>query len=476
MNKKIKLNTKKVAFCRFKKLGKNYLITNDIGNHFLLSPELFKQYMGGTLDRGSETYRELEKREFIGDSLDRRKIVDEYRKRNGFVFLGPSLHIVVTTLRCNYNCVYCQASSRNLKEKGYDMDIETAKKTVDTIFCSPSKVITIEFQGGEPLVNWPVVKFIVEYARKKNEKAGKNLFITLVTNLSLLTEEKYKFLTKNRVIFCTSLDGPKELHNKNRPWPGKDSYQATSGWIKKIQDRQKKDTDLYHISALLTVSRFSLGHSKEIIDTYRRFGFSGIHLRPLSFLGLSGKMRNGIGYSAEEFLEYWRETMDYIISLNLKGEYFAERGSKIMLQKILTDRDPGFLDLRSPCGAGIGQLLYNYDGKVYTCDEGRMLGSNTFLIGNVKENSYKEIISHDTVKSLCVASLLESLPCDNCAYKPYCGVCPVLNYALYGDIFTFMPGNEKCQLHRGMLDYLFEKLQNKEIEEVFKSWVEPQID
>lgn len=476
MNKRINLNNKKVAFCRFKKLKDNYLITNDIGNYFFLSPPLFKQYLEGNLDKSSEVYRALEEKEFIGDSLDKKSLVDNYRKRNAFLFLGPSLHIVVVTLRCNYNCVYCQASSRNLKEKGYDMDIATAKKVVNTIFCTPNNLITIEFQGGEPLVNWPTVKFIVEYAKKKNKKAGKNLFITLVTNLSLLTEERYKFLVKNRVIFCTSLDGPKDLHDRNRPWSGGSSYEATTKWIKKTKAHQKKDIDLYHVSALLTVSRFSLKYPKEIIDTYRKFGFSGVHLRPLSFLGLSGTMRSRIGYSIKEFMEYWRETMDYIIDLNLKGENFTERGSKILLQKMLTDFDPGFLDLRSPCGAGIGQMLYNYDGKVYTCDEGRMLGNDTFLIGNVNKNSYREMVSHETVKSLCVASLLESLPCDNCAYKPYCGVCPVLNYALYGDIFTSLPGNERCQLSQGMLDYLFEKLQNKKIAEVFENWVNPKIE
>lgn len=475
MNRPINLNGKKVAFCRFKRLGGNYLVTNDIGNYFFLSPPLFRQYLEGNLDKKGKTYQDMEKLEFIGDSLDRKALVEAYRKRNGFFFLGPSLHIVVVTLRCNYHCVYCQASSRNLEEKGYDMDIGTARKTVDTIFRTPNNLVTIEFQGGEPLVNWPVVKFIVEYARKKNEKAGKNLFITLVSNLSLLTEEKYKFLTKNRVIFCTSLDGPKELHNKNRPSPGRDSFEATTKWIKRIQEHQREDADLYHVSALLTVSKFSLAYPREIIDTYRKFGFAGIHLRPLSFLGLSGKMRSRIGYSVREFLKYWRKTMDYIIALNLKGVEFSERGSRIMLQKIMTERDPGFLDLRSPCGAGIGQMLYNYDGKVYTCDEGRMLGNDTFLIGNVKKDSYKEIVSHDTVKSLCVASLLENLPCDHCAYKPYCGVCPVLNYALYGDIFTSLPSCEMCQLHQGMLDYLFKKLQNKEIAEVFNNWVRPKI-
>jgi len=472
--KEINFNQKKVGFCRFKKIGDKYLLTNEIGRYLFLSPDSFKQFMEGTLDESSKTYQKLEENEFIKGSLDRNSLVEKYRQRNGFVFVGPSLHIVVVTLRCNYKCIYCQASSRDVKEKGYDMDIATARKVVDTVFCSPSNAITIEFQGGEPLVNWPVVKFIVEYAREKNKNAKKSLFITLVSNFSLLTEERYKFLAENGVIFCTSLDGPEKLHNKNRPWPGGDSFKAATFWIKKIKKRQEKDPSLYHLSALLTISKFSLKYPKEIIDTYIKLGFSGIHLRPLSFLGLSGKMRSGVGYSAEEFVKYWKETMDYIISLNLKGRIFSERGSRIMLRKIFTDLDPNFLDLRSPCGAGIGQVLYNYDGNIYTCDEGRMIGDKTFLIGNVGENSYKEIISHDTVKSICVASLLDNLPCDNCAYKPYCGVCPVLNYALYGNVFNSLPNNERCKLHQGMFDYLFEKMQDEKVKNIFQAWLKPQ--
>ena len=479
MDKKIgeiKFNSKKVGFCRLRKIDDKYLVTNDIGRYVFLSPNLFEQFMEGSLDENSKTYQELEQNEFIRNSLDKKTLVEKYRRRNSFVFQGPSLHIVVVTLRCNHKCIYCQASSRDLREKGYDMDIATARKAVDTVFRSPSKAITIEFQGGEPLVNWPVVKFIVEYARKKNERAKKSLFIALVSNFSLLTEERYKFLDRNRVIFCTSLDGPEELHNKNRPWSGGNSYKVTASWIKKITKNQKEDSSLYHLSALLTVSKFSLKYPREIIDTYLKLELSGIHLRPLSFLGLSGKMRSMVGYSTEEFLKFWRKAMDYIIDLNLKGKIFYERGSRIILSKILTDQDPNFLDLRSPCGAGIGQMLYNYNGKVYTCDEGRMIGDDTFMIGDVKKNNYKEMVSHDTVKSICIASLLDNLPCDNCVYKPYCGVCPVLNYALYGDIFTSLSHNERCKLHRGIFDYLFEKLQNEKIKDIFRGWVEPKID
>ncbi len=120
--KELKFNSKKVGFFRFKKLGDKYLVTNDIGRYVFLSPNLFKQFIEGTLSENSDIYQELEKNEFIKDSLNINNLAGKYRQRNAFIFQGPTLHIVVVTLRCNQKCLYCQASSRNIEERGYSQD------------------------------------------------------------------------------------------------------------------------------------------------------------------------------------------------------------------------------------------------------------------------------------------------------------------------------------------------------------------
>ena len=467
---KFKINKKTVGFFRFKKLNDKYLLTNDFGHYVFLTPPQFKKFLAG------DTNQELEEKGFIKNNFNLDKLMERYLSRNANTLIGPSLHIIVVTLRCNVKCIYCQASSRPMEEKKYDMQKSTAKRAVDLAFQSPSPAINIEFQGGEPLVNWPVVKFIVEYARKKNETEKKQLIMSLVSNFVLMSEEKFNFFVENRVSLCTSLDGPEELHNRNRPWPKGNSYKITTDWIKKIQEfekkKEKEGKKMFHLSSLVTLSRASLSYPKEIIDEYLKWGFKGIYLRPLSYLGASGILKDTIGYSTEEFLDFWKKSMDYIISINLKGKIFPDRGALILLRKILTDEDAGFLDLRSPCGAAIGQVLYNYDGKIYTCDEGRMLKDDTFMIGDVNKDSYQKIMSNDKIKTMITASTLENLTCDNCVYKPYCGVCPVKNYALYGNLFPQILNTDWCKTHRGMLDYLFEKLEDKKIkEEVFEKWV-----
>ncbi len=478
--KKIKINSRKVGFFRFKQLENgDFLLTNDFGFFAFLSPAEFKDYLEGKLDKEGELHLKLKEEGFIKDASSLDGLVKRYADRNCTLLMGPNLHIIVVSLRCNTKCVYCQASSRPMECTDYDMDKKTAKKTVDLAFESPSPVLTIEFQGGEPLVNWPVVKYIIDYVKKKSKEPknrDRKVNISMVTNFSLMTDDKLDFLVKNMVSLCTSLDGPEKIHVKNRPVPGANSYKMVTSWIKKIKnlekERKKAGRAVYNLSALLTVTKRSLDYPKEIIDEYRKWGFEGIFLRPLSYLGNSGggRAKDTIGYPVKDFLKFWKESMEHIISVNLKGEFFMERGSRIMLQKIFTDKDPGFTDLRSPCGAAVGQILYNHDGKIYTCDEGRMVGDDTFIIGDVEKSGYDDIIWNEKTKTMVTSSMLENFSCDFCVYKPYCGVCPVKNYALHGNLFPQMKNTEWCKLNMGQLDYLFEKMKDPEIEKIFRSW------
>lgn len=463
-----------VNHLRFKKLGEDYFITNDFGYFKFLKKKEFKGFLNGDLNQDDALFQDLYEKGFIKRDLSK---VDELTHRfackNSSILGGPGLHIIVTTLRCNYNCVYCQASSENMDAKGFDMDKETARKVVDRIFETTSNNITIEFQGGEPMVNWEVIKFIVDYGRKKEEESDKKVNFSLVTNFSLMTQERFDFLLEKGVIPCTSLDGPKELHNKNRPYADGDSYKKAIEWIKKYKKvRNEAKEDRPRINALVTISRESLKYPKEIVDEYLNLDLFGIHLRPLSYLGYSaGEAKNQIGYTADEFIDFWKKAIDYIIEINKEGKTFFERSVRLRLYKILTSRDPGYTDLSSPCGAVLGQVLYNYNGDLYTCDEGRMIEDDSFKIGHVDNVSYEEMVNGETTKMMLSASTLENQSCDLCPYKPYCGVCPVKNYAHHGSLFPNMKETDWCKLNTKMFDYIFEKLKDEEVREIFESWV-----
>lgn len=476
-----KINYQKLGFFRFKKIENEYLLTNDVGEYLFLKPQQFKKFLEGTILKKTKQYRVLKKKKFTCHSQNEEaldNLIEKYRKKNSFLGQGPSLHIVVVTLRCNYRCIYCQASSKAETARRYDMKLDTAKKVVDVALLSPSKYIAIEFQGGEPLLNWEVVKFITEYGRKKAEERDKNLQLRLVSNFSLLDPEKLNFCFDNKVYLCTSLDGPEKLHNKNRPYLHGNSYQATTKYLKKTMEMFKEldRADAGYLSmpgALVTLSRYSLNYPKQIIDEYLKWGFEQIFFRPTTKLGIAGKVWRKIGYSAEDYLKFYKKVLNYIIEIN-KKKFFYEQGALIMLHKIFSEKDPGFLDLRSPCGAGIGQLVYNYNGKVYTCDEGRMaseMGDESFLVGNVKKLDYNKIATNKAIKTLLAASCLDNNVCDLCVYKPYCGVCPVRNYTETDNLFPIMSYNDRCKINKGILEFIFKKLQDKKTSKILKSWL-----
>jgi His-Xaa-Ser system radical SAM maturase HxsB len=472
-----------VASLRFKESGDNVLVTNDAGDWQLLKKNEFSDFIKGKLKKDSALGRELAEKGFwLVDKKKKIELAGRYLKLNYSVNQGPTLFIFVLTLRCNHHCLYCQVIPENPRKKDFDMTIATAKKGVDLAFKTPSDYVRIEFQGGEPLLNWPVLKYIVDYSAKVNIVKKKNLKISLVSNLVEMDDKKLDFLLKNGVDVSCSLDGPAMVHDKNRIYLGKkSSYRLASGQIIRVQEaiRKLKESgreDVQDLNAILTVSRHSLPYYKEIIDEYLEKGFSNIFIRPLSPFGLSQTTLGEIGYTAEEFIRYYTRSLDYILKINLEGKLLIERNLFYALKKVMRGEDPNYLEMRSPCGAGIGQMAFDYDGKVYTCDEGRMaerMGYDNFRIGNVEKSSYNNLIDNEVTKTMCLASSLENhASCQACAYKPYCGICPLANFVAYGTIFPQLPNTDRCKINQAMFDYLFSKIGNKKYKAVFESWLE----
>ncbi|MFC1598923.1 His-Xaa-Ser system radical SAM maturase HxsB, partial [Patescibacteria group bacterium] len=442
-----KLSDKKVGFFRFKKFDKDtYLLTNDVGKYVFLPETDFKKFIQGKITKKDKAYKELKENLFLIDNLDQyiQQNIELFHTKNHFLNYGPSLHIIVVTLRCNHQCIYCHASAGETSAKNLDMDLKTAKEIVDLIFKTNNNAIAIEFQGGEPILNWEVVKFITSYSREKNKLEKKDLQIRLVSNFSLLDDPKMKFLMDNEVNFCTSLDGDEDTHNFNRGYSNGNSYLETVKWIKKINNAYKKKysgkkKNYYRASALITVSQKTLKNYKKVIDTYFDLGFKSIYLRYLNPYGFALKAKEKIWYTPEEYIDFYKKSMDYILELNYKEKLFYELSAISYLIKILFQKDYNNLDMRSPCGAGIGQLAYNYNGDVYTCDEGRMIsrmGDEMFKLGNIKENNLEQLINNNICKSVCFASCTNGLPgYEDNVYQPYLGICPVYNYSVYSNIF-----------------------------------------
>lgn len=474
-----KIEYKNLNYFRYGQIGTDFIVTNEAGDYVFLSKNEFNKFIENKLDKKNEPYLSLYQNNFIKENKNIDHLINKYRTKKEFLSAGPCLHILVVTLRCNQNCIYCHASAQDVSRTDLDMSQATAKKAIEMIFKTTSKFVDIEFQGGEPLLNWPVIKFVIEEAKRINKKVKKNLAIKLVSNFGLMTEEKYKYLINNKVGLCTSLDGPKYLHDQNRPAKKSgNSHENIAKWIKRFNKDyptlRKKDY-IWKMAALTTISRFSLSKHKEIVDEYIKLGYSNIFLRPLDPFGFSKNIWDKIGYTASDFIKFYKQAFDYIIKINLSGKFFEEKFAKMFLVKILSDHDPNMMETRSPCGAGIGQLAYNFNGDVYTCDEGRMMsmmGDENFKLGNVLENTYEEIVTSPVTRSVCTASCLDFLPgCESCVYNPYCGVCPIYNYFEHGNIFGQMPKNDHCLINKAILNLIFTKLKDKKIKKIFQNWL-----
>ena len=315
------------------------------------------------------------------------------------------------------------------------MTEQTARRALELAFRSPSPHLKIEFQGGEPLLNFPLVRWITAEANRMNTEHCKDLAFVIATNLALLDEEILGFSAENQIHISTSLDGPQDLHNGNRRRPGRDSWQQAVAGIRRVQERLGAD----RVSALMTTTEASLGRSAEIIDTYAGLGLRGVFLRPVSPYGFALRGRGGANYDVGRWLEFYAAGLDRIVELNRQGVPMVEMYASIIAKKMLTNADPGYVDLTSPAGIGIGALVYSYDGDIYASDEGRMLaemGDRTFRLGNVHGSSYADIMLSDNLLDPLTESITLSAPmCATCAFEPYCGA-------------TGLPPRDHGRLHR----------------------------
>ncbi len=430
----------------------------------------------GTLSHEHDSFATLRSRHFValpGDFASEELLELKARTRTQRLAEFTSLHMFVATLRCDHSCPYCQVSRRQDSDSAkFDMSWEVASASLDLMFRSPSKSIKLEFQGGEPLLNFPLVAKVAAEARQRATSTGKSLQVVIATTLSLLTDEILGFCREYDVHLSCSLDGPRDLHNANRPRPGRDSHERFVHGLRRARDVLGRD----RVSALMTTTDASLARPREIIDEYVSLDFPGISLRPLSPYGFAMKTGKYAAYNVDRFLDFYFEGLEYIVDLNRNGRRFVEQYAAMVLQKILTNQDPGYVDLMNPAGAGIAAIVYDFDGSVYASDEARMLaqmGKKHFRLGHVLENTYEEIMTHEHLLDALESSFTLSVPqCTECAFEPFCGADPVQHFALTGDVVGRKPESEFCRRNMAIFKHLIRRLNDEpDVAAIFRTWV-----
>lgn len=460
-------------FLRFD--GARTLVVNEAGEHHFLSNADFARFAARELPDDRDAYLDLKAKHFLFDSASLAPfelLATKIRTKKSFLDGFTSLHIFVVSLRCEHSCHYCQVSRVSSDRTRYDMSEETARRALDLVFRSRAPVLKIELQGGEPLLNFERVRQIIvdASARAANESRGVEFVVT--SNLALIDDAMLDFFREHGVFLSTSIDGSAELHDANRPRPGNDSHARAVDGIARARAALGHD----RVAALMTTTRRSLETPEAIVDEYVRLGFRSIFLRALSPYGFALRSARTTGYTMREFLDFYVRALDAILAHNARGTYLAETYAQLLLTRILTPFPTGYVDLQSPAGAGIGALVYNYDGDVYASDESRMLaemGDTRFRLGNVHRHSYDDIAGGATLRTIVASSVAESIPgCADCAFLPYCGADPVHHYATTGDLVPHVATSDFHEKNFFIIKHLLERYDRDPLaRRIFRSWL-----
>lgn len=397
-------------------------------------------------------------------------VAARYRARKGHLDTFTALHMLVITLRCNFSCTYCQVSRQATDRSQYDMSERDVDGALDLIFSSPSSDLTIEFQGGEPLVAFDRVCYAIEEALRRNREAKRRLRFVVCSNLSLLTDEMLAFFRRHDVFLSTSLDGPAALHEANRPSPTHGSVAVLADQIARARAVLGAD----HLAALMTTSKAALDQPEAIVDAYRTLGFHRVFLRPIQPYGFAARLRESWRYSVADFLMFYKRALTYILDLNRSGIPFVEDYAGIVMKRLFSPFSGGFVDLQSPTGMVTAAAVYNYDGGVYASDESRMLAENgdlTFHLGHVRDG-YRALFYGSHARRLVAAGTNEATAgCADCGLQAYCGSDLIRNWREHGDIYGHRPTSSFCELNMGILSFLFELIDtDADAARILRSW------
>lgn len=454
---------------------RRHVLTNFAGEYVVLPKDVTGKLVRRELETSSPLFEELLSKHFVttdGSDAALDLLAVKYRTKQSLLAEFTSLFMFVVTLRCDHSCPYCQVSRQSADRSAYDMRPEVADLAVDFMFRSPSRALKVEFQGGESLLNFPLIHRIVERVEARNAAEGRDVQFVIATNLAPLTDEMLGYCRDRGILMSTSLDGPKDLHDRNRPRPGGDSHRLAEDGIRRVREALGPDG----VAALMTTTAASLARAGDIVDEYVRLGLTSIFLRPLSPYGFAVKTGLAKAYGADEWLEFYRSALGRIVEVNRSGFPLREEYSALILRKMLTPYPTGYVDLQSPAGLGIAGLIFNYDGDVYASDEARMLAETEdrrFRLGSLEADSFEDVMLSDGLVDVLDATMTEGVPmCVDCGFQPYCGSDPVYHHATQGDVVGFKPTSDFCRRNMGVMRHLIRLLEDDpEAASVLEGWI-----
>ncbi|MEW8199262.1 MAG: His-Xaa-Ser system radical SAM maturase HxsB [Candidatus Thiodiazotropha endolucinida] len=462
---------------RFHRLGLDrHVAVSEAGDFVYLSQSELTQLIEAPNALPPERLAELKCKYFVGDPHSRamtRLLASRMAQKKETILSGPSLHAIVPTLHCEHTCTYCQVS-RSLTDQGNALSPVQIDRICETVFESPSQTLTIEFQGGDPLLRFDLVRHAIEKIAELNHTVQRNIRFIVSSTLHQLTAEMCEFFKSYPVFLSTSIDGPPALHNKQRQLRTQNAYECTVEGIGLARQILGPDS----VSALMTTTRDTLEQPKAVVDEYVKLGFADIFIRPLSHYGFAKRNLKRLGYTPAEFLRFYKKAFERVLYWNRQGVAIREGSAALAFNKMLSPFDAGYVDMQSPTGAGLACLVYNYDGYIYPSDESRMLaetGDTSLRLGAIGD-SLQSLLSGSVARQLVSTSFTQYVPgCRNCAFSTYCGPDPVEMKGEFGTVNAPVFWTNHCQRQMGLYEFLFKQLDRGErwLMDLAYSWAQP---
>lgn len=336
---------------------------------------------------------------------------------------------------CNLRCKYCFADTGDFGAQRQLMSNEVGEAAVEYIInhSANRQHCEIDFFGGEPLVNMPVVKHITNYVRKREKEVNKIFKLTMTTNGVLLNDSTIKFLNDNNINVVISLDGRKEIHDCMRPdMGGNGTYDRSVANFKKLVNSRNDEN--YYMRG--TYTKYNLDFTKDVISMYDE-GFDILSIEPV--------IAKDADYAITKadlprvFKEYDKLVDTYLqYKKDVHGFFFFHFNIDL-------NNGPCVAKRLSGCGAGHEYFAVAANGDMYPCHQ--FVGREKYLLGNI----FTGVTNNDIPQQFRNCHVLNKEKCRTCWARYFCsGGCHANADLFNGDIYK--PYELGCELQKKRLE------------------------
>ncbi len=362
---------------------------------------------------------------------------DEYEKFARYSVASPVKALcLLISMDCQLRCEYCFASTGDFGLGRKLMDFDTGRKALDFLLenSGDRENLEVDFFGGEPMLNFDVVKQLVEYGRSKEKEYGKRFRFTITTNGMILDDDKTDFINREMSNCVMSIDGRKSVNDRMRKRAdGSGTYDRIMKNFKELAG--KRNYENYYVRG--TFTKHNLDFSNDVLHLFEQ-GFDQISVEPVV-----SDPKNEYALTETDlpaiFSEYERLAQLILVNEN-QGKHFNFFHFMIDL-----DQGPCAVKRLRGCGSGNEYVAITPDGDIYPCHQ--FVGEDKYKMGNIHAGTFNT----DIKKEFAETHIYSKPDCRGCWAKFYCsGGCNANNYIYCGDIHT--SHKLSCELEKKRLE------------------------